>query len=208
MTARRLAVVSAGVSQPSSTRMLADRLSSATVERLAADGVDVEVQAFDLRDVAQDIMNAMMTGFPSPKLETVIDAVTGADGLIAVTPIFTSSYSGLFKSFFDIIDNRSLAGMPVMIAATAGTARHSLALDYALRPLFIYLHSVVVPTGVFAATDDWGDSGGGATALHARIERAAGELASLVAATSRSSEVRDPFSLDASFSPTGAYVID
>lgn len=205
MTARRLAVVSAGVSQPSSTRMLADRLSSATVERLAADGVEVEVQAFDLRDVAQDIMNAMMTGFPSPKLETVIDAVTGADGLIAVTPIFTSSYSGLFKSFFDIIDNRSLAGMPVMIAATAGTARHSLALDYALRPLFIYLHSVVVPTGVFAATDDWGDSGDGATALHARIERAAGELASLVAVTDRTSVNADPWGFGSSLSAVGGF---
>ena len=44
-----------------------------------------------------------------------------------------------------------LAGKPVLIGATGGTARHSLALEYALRPLFSYLRTVVVPTAVYAA---------------------------------------------------------
>jgi len=44
----------------------------------------------------------------------------------------------------------------VLIAATAGTARHSLALEHALRPLFSYLRAVVVPTAVFAVAQDWG----------------------------------------------------
>ncbi len=122
MTTRALAVVSAGLSQPSSTRMLADKLSGAAVARLAEDGIDTTVETFELRDVATDIMNHMLTGFPSPKLEAVIEAVTGADGLIAVTPIFTTSYSGLFKSFFDVIDSDALAGLPVVIGATAGHA--------------------------------------------------------------------------------------
>lgn len=133
MTTRTLAVISAGLSQPSSTRMLADKLAAATVATLAERGIETEVLSVELRDIATDIMNNMLTGFPSPKLDTVIESVTGADGLIAVTPIFTSSYSGLFKTFFDVIDNRSLTDMPVLIGATAGTARHSLALDYALR---------------------------------------------------------------------------
>lgn len=202
MTASTLAVVSAGVGQPSSTRMLADRISAATVDALTLDGIDVDVRTFDLRDVAQDIMNMMMTGFPSPKLEAVIDAVTRADGLIAVTPIFTSSYSGLFKSFFDVIDNRSLADMPVVIGATAGTPRHSLALDFAIRPLFTYLHAVVAPTGVFAATSDWGENTAGLSTLPDRIERAAAELARLVAASDRSSRTVDPFAV---FSPVGGF---
>ncbi len=98
-----------------------------------------------------------------------------ADGLIAVTPVFSASYSGLFKTFFDVLEEGTLDGTPVLVAATAGTARHSLVLEHALRPLFTYLHAVVVPTGVFAATDDFGDGG-----LDRRIQRAAGELAALM----------------------------
>lgn len=205
MTTRKLAVISAGLSQPSSSRMLADKLAVATVDRLREQGIDTEVQAFDLRDVAQDIMNNMLTGFPSPKLEAVIEAVTNADGLVAVTPIFTTSYSGLYKSFFDVIDNRSLTDMPVLIGATAGTARHSLALDYAIRPMFTYLHAVVLPTSVFAASEDWGSGEGRIQTLPDRISRAAGELAALVAESDRSERVQDPFELDPSFSPTGGF---
>ena len=199
MTTRTLAVVSAGLSQPSSTRMLADKLADQTVARLKAEGIDTTVETFELRDVATDIMNHMLTGFPSPRLESVIEAVTGADGLIAVTPIFTTSYSGLFKSFFDVVGSDTLVDLPVVIGATAGTPRHSLALDYALRPMFTYLHAVVAPTGVFAATGDWGDSPDSVKTLPNRIDRAAGELATLVATSDRSSRVRDPFALDRPF---------
>jgi FMN reductase len=205
MTVRKLAVLSAGLSQPSSTRMLADKIAVATAARLAEDGIETEVLSFDLRDYAHDVTNNMLTGFPSPKLDAVIEAVTGADGLIAVTPIFTTSFSGLFKSFFDVIDNRALTDMPVVIGATAGTARHSLALDYAIRPMFTYLHSVVVPTTVFAASEDWGGGADKVKTLPDRIDRAASELAALMVDSDRSSQIRDPFALDASFSPTGGF---
>ncbi len=205
---RRIAVVSAGLSKPSSTRMLADRLSDATASRLTEKGFEVAVDTFELRDTAQDVTNNMLTGFPSSPLEAVIDTVTTADALIVVTPVFTTSYNGLFKSFFDVIDNQALVDMPVLVGATAGTPRHSLVLDYALRPLFTYLHAIVVPTGVFAASADWGSGGDQVKTLGDRIERAAGELAALAAESNRSTQVRDPFALDASFSPTGSYVID
>lgn len=205
---RTLVVISAGLSKPSSTRMLADRMAEETVAKLAKLGVETTVSTFELRDTAIDVTNNMLTGFPSPKLEAVVDAVIAADGLIAVTPVFTSSYNGLFKSFFDIVDNKALEKLPVAIGATAGTPRHSLVLDHAMRPLFNYLHAIVVPTGVFAASEDWGSSSDGVSSLHSRIERAATELAPLIAASTRSREVRDPFVLDASFSPTGHYTID
>jgi FMN reductase len=206
MTTRKLAVISAGLAQPSSTRLLAERLAAATERRLTDEGVETQVDLFDLRDVAQDITNNLLTGFASPKLQKVIDAVTGADGLVAVTPIYTTSYSGLFKSFMDILDPQSITGMPVAIAATGGTERHSLALDYAMRPLFSYLHAVVVPTAVYAASSDWGSGAEtGSSALPERIERAAGELAPLVRESDRSSRIVDPFALPAGFSPVGAY---
>ena len=194
---RTIAVISAGLSQPSSTRMLAERLATATQK-----GVDATVEFVDLRDVASDVMNNMLTGFASPRLEKVIETVTNADAVIAVTPIFTTSYSGLFKSFIDILDPASLTGMPVLIAATGGTERHSLALDYAMRPLFTYLHAVVAPTAVYAASSDWGDA---ESTLGERIERAAAEFASLVRGSDRAGQVRDPFALPAGFSPVGAF---
>ena len=199
MTARKLAVIAAGLSQPSSTRLLADRLTEAVVRAL--DGVEVEVTVVELRDVAQDVTNNLLTGFPSPKLDTAIQAVTSADGLIAVTPIFTTSYSGLFKSFIDILDPQSLTGMPVLLGATGGTERHSLAIDYAMRPLFTYLHANPVSAGVYAASSDWGSGAG----LADRIERAASELAVLVRASDRSQSIRDPFALPEGFSPVGGF---
>jgi FMN reductase len=204
MTARRLAVVSAGLSQPSSTRLLADRLTTATVDRLGEQDVETEVTVIELRDLAHDITNNLLTGFASPKLQTALDAVTEADGLIAVTPIFTTSYSGLFKSFIDVIDPNALTDLPVLIGATGGTERHSLALDYAMRPLFSYLHAVVVPTGVYAASSDWG-SASESTSLPDRIGRAAGELAALVRDTDRAGTVLDPFALPKGFSPVGGF---
>lgn len=199
MTTRKIAVVSAGLSQPSSTRLLADRLAEATVRRLTEQGFEVEVSTIELRDVAKDVTNNLLAGFPSPALADVIETVTGADGLIAVSPIFTTSYSGMFKSFFDILDPTALDGMPVLIGATGGTERHSLALEYAMRPMFTYLHGVVVPTSVYAASADWGSGADTVKALPDRIERAAGEFSALVSASDRSERVKDPFALDGDF---------
>jgi FMN reductase len=206
MTAKKLTVVSAGLGQPSSTRLLADRLSAATVAQLNAHGVEAEVEGIELRDLAHDITNNLLTGFPSPKLDAAISSVSTADGLIAVTPVFNASFSGLFKSFADLFDPKMLSDLPVLIGATGGSERHSLVLDHALRPLFSYLHAVVVPTGVYAASSDWGSgAGAGQSALPDRISRAARELSALVAASDRSARPLDPFVLDPSFSPIGAF---
>lgn len=178
----RLVVVSAGLSVPSSTRLLADRLSEATVRSLHT---PVDLEVVELRPLAHGLADHLLTGFATGELARAIDAVRRADALIVVTPVFSGSYSGLFKTFFDVLEPGSLDGTPVLVAATAGTARHSLVLDHVLRPLFSYLHAVVVPTGVFAATDDFADS-----ALQGRVERAAGELAGLLGAGRASSPRR------------------
>ncbi|MBD0838535.1 FMN reductase [Streptomyces sp. TRM68416] len=179
----KLVAVSAGLSSPSSTRLLADRLAESARGELAAHGQEVETEVVELRELAVAVANNLVTGFPPPPLAAAIDAVTGAHGLIAVTPVFTASYSGLFKSFFDLIDPDALTGKPVLVAATGGTARHSLVLEHALRPLFAYLRAAVIPTAVYAASEDWGSSGDEYTeGLPARIRRAGGELAAVMAA--------------------------
>ncbi|MFD6389795.1 FMN reductase [Nocardia sp. NPDC060259] len=175
----RIAVVSAGLSQPSSTRLLADRLATATARELRAAGGEVELEFVDLRDHARDLADNLLTGFPAPSLRSAIDKVVSADGVIAVTPIFSASYSGLFKTFFDVLEADALAGMPVLTGATGGTERHSLALEHAMRPLFAYLRSTVVPTAVYAASTDWGAHGAD-QALNNRIDRAAAEFTGLL----------------------------
>jgi FMN reductase len=190
---RSLVVVTAGLGQPSSTRLLADRLTAAVERHLRDAGIVPAVEVVELRDHAQDLTNHLLTGFPSPKLQSAIDSVVGAGGLIAVTPIFSASYSGLFKLFFDVVERDGLAGMPTLIAATGGTARHSLALEHALRPLFAYLSAATVATSVFAAAEDWGSAGVAADgSLVERIDRAAAELATAMAAREPRSR-RDPF---------------
>ncbi|MFF8291509.1 FMN reductase [Streptomyces sp. NPDC016309] len=178
----RLTVVSAGLSTPSSTRLLADRLTEAVRARLP----EAEVEVVELRGLALDIAKHLVTGFPPAALGSALDAVAGADGLIAVTPVFNASYSGLFKSFFDLVDRDALNGTPVLLAATGGTARHSLVLDHALRPLFAHLRAQPTATAVYAASEDWGspgpDASGYGEGLASRVDRAAGELAARMTA--------------------------
>ncbi|MGW5347221.1 CE1759 family FMN reductase [Streptomyces sp. HUAS TT3] len=190
MSPVRLAVVTAGLSVPSSTRLLADRLTESVRRQLADTERTVEVDVLELRQLAVDIAKHHVTGFPAPAVRDALEAVTRADGLIAVTPVFSASYSGLFKSFVDVIDRDALVGKPVLVAATGGTARHSLALEYAMRPLFAHLRAVVAPTAVFAAPEDWGSAGDTRTAaLAGRVDRAAAELAELMV---RHQQVAEP----------------
>jgi FMN reductase len=187
----RIAVVSAGLSRPSSTRLLADQLAAATDRALRLHGAEARIEVIELRDLAHALTDNLLTGFPSGALADAVALVRDADALIAVTPIFSASYSGLFKTFFDVLEEGTLEGKPAMLAATAGTARHSLALEFALRPLFAYLRADVVPTAVFAASEDFGATGpsGG---LSSRVDRAGHELADAVRGRAPSGPV-DPF---------------
>ncbi len=192
MTARDLVIVSGGLSQPSSTRLLADRLAEATAAALDQAATTANIEVIELRDHAHALTNNLLTGFASEELDAVKATITQADGVIAVSPIYSASYAGLFKNFFDVLDADALNGTPVLIAATAGTARHSLALEYAVRPLFTYLKAVTVPTAVFAASEDWGSGGKIEGGLAARIRVAAAQLAAaMIAAQPRSTA--DPY---------------
>lgn len=160
----RITAISAGLGQPSSTRLLTDRL----VGGLRAAGAHARIDVVELRDHAHDLINAELTGARTPALSTVLDQVEASDALVAVSPVFNAHPAALFQLFFEVLDDEALLGRPVLLGATGGTARHSLVLDHEVVPLFHYLHAVVSPISVFAATDDWGSSAG----LDARIERA------------------------------------
>lgn len=186
-----LVVVSGGLREPSSTRLLADRIDAAVRAELTHAGRPVTSSTIVLRELGRAIMDAMLTGFAGPELQATFEVLTCADGLIAVTPAFNASFSGLFKSFFDVLPEETLADMPVLIAATGGTERHSLVLEHALRPMFSYLHAIVSPTGVYAATADFGAQTG-PSALTDRITKAAADFTRLMLSCG-SREPRDVF---------------
>ena len=175
MSARSLVVITAGLRQPSSTRLLSEQIAAAVSRKGGEDGLNFDTQYIEVRDFAHDLVNNLLTGFPSPALEENLERVTKADALIVVSPIFTGSFSGLFKMFFDVIGPDQLADMPVLLAATGGTARHSLALEHAMRPMFAYMRAATVPTSIYAAPEDWGGPSASST-LSSRIDRCAKEL--------------------------------
>jgi FMN reductase len=168
----RLVVVSAGVNDPSSTRLLADRITQKCLELLSNAGTPASVSVIELGPLAVDIARAAVSGFPDEQLQVVIERLAAADALIASTPVYKAGISGLFKSFIDVLDDDLLVAKPALLAATAGSARHALVIDAQMRPLFAYLRALTLPTSVFAAPEDWA-----ATDLGGRIERAATELA-------------------------------
>ncbi|UCR90055.1 CE1759 family FMN reductase [Mycetocola spongiae] len=211
MNTRRIAVITAGLGEPSSTRMLADALARGTAEILAERDIATEINVIDLRRHAQDILSALLTGAQSPELRAVMATLAEADGVVAVTPIFSTSYSGLFKMFLDIVDRDVLTGIPVLLGATAGTPRHSLAIDYAIRPIFTYLHADPLPTAVFAATADWGSEADTVATLPSRIARGAGELAARLLGSApvraaRAPEVQAPAEVPGNAAFDGGFV--
>lgn len=189
--ATSIVIISGGLGTPSTSRMLGDQLGRAAADALAADGHEAELSVIELRDVAVDIATTMVAGYAPPRLAEVIDQVAGADAMIAVSPVFTASVSGLFKSFLDVLDPTALDGKPVLLAATGGSARHSMVIDYVMRPIFSYLRANAMPTGVFAAPEDWGgDTGGGQ--LAERAARGGAELARALRGAPASAARPDP----------------
>ncbi len=181
----QLAVISAGTSDPSSTRLLADRIADRACELAACHGQTVTSTVIELREIAGDISTALVSQLITPKLQAAIAALGEADGIIASTPVYKAGASGLFTSFFHALDDDLIIARPVVLAATAGTARHALVVDDQVRPMFAYMRALTIPTSLFAAPEDWGDP-----ALNKRIDRAAVEFV-LLMESSFARKIRD-----------------
>lgn len=172
---RKLVIVNAGVSEESSTRRLAERIAQQSIDALRASEIPAMVNLLDLAPLAIDIARSLVSGYPTEPVRDAISRLAAADAVIAATPVYKAGISGLFKSFVDLLDNDLLIAVPVVLAATGGTARHAMVTDDQLRPLFAFLRALPVPTSLYAAPEDWGSP-----ELSKRIARAAGELAALL----------------------------
>lgn len=170
-----LSIISAGLASPSSSVELGQLIAAPILS--ARD--DMELKVIEIKDLGHDLIDFMTTGgICTPQLEQTIDTVTESDALIVVTPVFQASYSGIFKLFFDAIPMESLKNTPVILAANAGSQRHALVIEYAIRPLFSFFKARIVPTGILVTPADrtpeaW-------PLLLERIDRAANEMCSLI----------------------------
>jgi FMN reductase len=174
----QLVVVTAGASDPSSSRLLGDRIAQKCIDSLGATGRSASVRTIEVAPLAVAVAKATVSGRLDDALNAAIDKLVPADAVIAVTPIYKAGVSGLFKSFIDLLDSDLLVAKPVILAATAGSPRHALVVDDEMRSLFAYFRAMTTPTAVFASPGDWAS-----TELGRRIERAATELAVLVGAS-------------------------
>ena len=177
----RIAVVSASLSESSSGVALAKQVI-AQINLARPGGTDpVEVDWVDLRELGHGLLDFLYSNVPAPAVRAAYKQVEEADLILAVTPTYQASYSGLFKLFWDLLPEGAIRGKRVLLTATGGTGRHGLMIDHTLRPLFAYLGAVPLPTALFAATQDWGDPGfesevGFEESLDKRIIRAVEEV--------------------------------
>lgn len=179
----RLAVVSGGLGDPSLTARLASRLGDAARADLERRGIEVLTTEVTLRPLATDVAQAHVGTTRTPRLEAALEAVLEADAVVVAAPTYKASMAGMAHAFWELLDDGALAGVPVLLGATGGTARHSMVIDTALRPLFAQLCALTLPRGVFAATDDWGGgpaAADGTEALDRRIDTAGRSLAEAV----------------------------
>lgn len=179
----RLAVVSGGLGDPSLTARLASRLGDAARADLERRGIEVLTTEVTLRPLATDVAQAHVGTTRTPRLEAALEAVLEADAVVVAAPTYKASMAGMAHAFWELLDDGVLAGVPVLLGATGGTARHSMVIDTALRPLFAQLCALTLPRGVFAATDDWGGgpaAADGTEALDRRIDTAGRSLAEAV----------------------------
>lgn len=148
----RLVAVSGGRQRPSKSAALAEHLLD-----LIADEFPCEQHLVELGQLAPQLAGAVWRSQLPDTVERELSIVEQADILVVTTPVYRGSYTGLFKHFFDFIDQDALVDTPVLLAATGGSERHALMIDHQLRPLFSFFQARTLPLGVYATDKDFVD---------------------------------------------------
>lgn len=146
----RVVVVNGSPSQQSKTMGLVDVILD-TLNGL----IPIETSRIDVYRLGPGFTGALERDDVTPEVEAALRLAEQADLLIAATPVFRGSYTGMFKHFFDLIEQYALANKPVLLAATGGGDHHALALEHALRPLFGFFQALTIPVAIFASAGDF-----------------------------------------------------
>jgi FMN reductase len=148
----RVVAVSGGLQRPSKAAMLADHLLD-----LIAEEIPCEQRLVELGQIAPHFAGVVWRSQLPSAVEQAIAAVEDADILVVATPVYRGSYTGLFKHFFDFVDQDALVDKPVLLAATGGSERHALVIEHQLRPLFSFFQARTLPLGVYATDKDFAE---------------------------------------------------
>ena len=148
----RIVAVSGGLQRPSRAATLAEHLLG-----LIGEDVHCEQQLIELGELAPQLAGALWRSQLPEAVERQLVAVEQADVLVVATPVYRGSYTGLFKHFFDFIDQDALVDTPILLAATGGSERHALVIDHQLRPLFSFFQARTLPLGVYATDRDFAE---------------------------------------------------
>jgi FMN reductase len=175
MSRYKVVAVAGNLGAPSRTRVLVDQIVT-SIQGLA----DVDASTLELAQVGPQLGQALFRKQLSPEVEALIARVESADLLVVASPVYRASYPGLFKHLFDLVSQDALVGVPVVLAATGGSERHSLVLEHALRPLFSFFRAHTVPTSIYATEADFDGYRLRNEVLLQRIEQVAEQAISLL----------------------------
>ena len=162
--------ISGSPSARSKSRTLLERALGALGERGAST---------TLIDLASLPADALLGRRRVAEVDDALAHVRNASIVVASTPVYRATYSGLLKVFFDLLPINALVDKTAIAIATGGSPAHLLVIDHGLRPLFSSVGAITTPTGVYG-TDSAFEDGVPHESLIARIEQAATEAVALV----------------------------
>ncbi|MET2832220.1 FMN reductase [Mesorhizobium shangrilense] len=177
MSKKLVVGISGNLTRPSKTKAFISQIAGETANRIGATSA-----IFDIEDFGPSLPTARRLGDLDPAARAIIEQLASADVLVAGSPTFKGSYTGLFKHLFDLLDPASLRGKPVILAATGGGERHSLLVEHQLRPLFGFFEALTMPTAIYASDKDFADGILVSEAIHARAQQAVAEVSRIVGA--------------------------
>lgn len=178
----KVVAVSGSVQHPSRTLVLLQAL----VDRLGQQ-LPIELRLIELAKVGPQFAGVLRREALPAAVQDDLLAIESADLLIAASPVYRASYTGLFKHLFDFVHHEALKNVPVLLAATGGSDRHALIIDHQLRPLFGFFQALSLPVGVYASETDFTQYRISSAQVLERIERAV-ESALLRPGTERSTQ--------------------
>ena len=176
----RVVGVSGSLQEPSRTTALVRAILAAVELRSVAETALIEVAT-----LGPDLAGTVRRDQLGADAEGALRVIETADLLVAATPVYRASFTGLFKHLFDFVGQYELTATPVLLAATGGGERHALIIEHQLRPLFGFFQALTLPTGVYASDGDFVGGRLESPALERRIAQAVERSLPLVEQSAR-----------------------
>ena len=158
--------LSGNLSNPSKTKALVVAIAAK-----AARVVGGTERVFDVASASPELGSTLHPGQATGEVAAMLAGLSGADILVAGSPVYKASYTGLFKHAIDLLEPAALQGKPILLCATAKSPGHALVLEHQLTPLFLFFGAAVLPGAIFATDRDFSEDGLPNTPLREKISR-------------------------------------